>query len=134
MKGARTCDRECCHVKESLIFIKNQAGYDDINIFLIQEHFYEKINFLGNQLRVMGSDWDRYKNKNTYLQTKLGYQAKESSRLIKKLPGYDDVNIFLIQEHFGKFSWKIKYFHHQLKVIGSDWDKNKNQNTYLQAT
>ena len=60
----------------------------------------KKNTFLDQQLRVMGSDWDKNKNQNTYLQTTLNNQELESSTFIKKLPGYDDVNIFLIQEHF----------------------------------
>ena len=71
----------------------------------------------------MGSDWDKNKNKNPYLQTKLGYQEKKSSTFIKNLLGKDDVNIFLIQEHFyEKFNYfeKNDIFYQQLRVMGSD--------------
>ena len=57
----------------------------------------------------MGSDWYKSLNQIIYQETKESNQEKKWSTFIKNLPGNDDINMFLIQEHFYE---KIPVFDH----------------------
>ena len=80
-------------------FLKNLPDNEDIKIFLIQEHFDKKRENLDQELRVMGSDWDKNYRHNINVHNLQSNLEKVWSTSIKNLPDNEDVNIFLIQEH-----------------------------------
>ena len=82
-------------------FLKHLTDNEDVKIFLFQENFDKKWN-LDQELRVMDSNWDKTYRHNINVHNQIRDLEKDWSTFLKNLPDNEDVQIFLIQEHFYK--------------------------------